>query len=70
MGTRNISARIPKHLLVRLDRVARSTKRNRSWLISKAIEDYVGGFEDAQTSLARLGDDRLTLSEVRKKPVS
>ena len=67
MSTRNISATVPQSLLERLDHVAQATERNRSWLISKAIESYLEELEDAEIALSRLGEERLTPRDLRKK---
>ena len=66
MSTKNISATLAPTLLKRLDDVARATERNRSWLISKAIESYLEELEDAKVALERLDEDRLSPRELRK----
>ena len=66
MSTKNISATLDPGLLKRLDKVAQATERNRSWLISKAIESYLEELEDAQIATERLHDKRLTPAQVRK----
>lgn len=67
MSKRNISATVDEDLLARLDAVAKETERNRSWIISAAIENYLEELEDLQIAKARLDEERLTPSELRKK---
>jgi predicted DNA-binding protein len=67
MSKRNISATVEEELLERLDAVAKETERNRSWLISNAIEAYLEDLEDLQLAKARLAEERLSPSEMRKK---
>lgn len=66
MSKRNISATVDEELLKRLDAVAKETERNRSWLISTAIEAYLEELEDLRIAKGRLDEDRLTPEEMRK----
>jgi predicted DNA-binding protein len=63
----NISATVSEDLLERLDVVAKETERNRSWLVSKAIEAYLDELEDVRIAKERLHEERLSPSEMRKK---
>jgi predicted DNA-binding protein len=67
MSKKNISATVSEDLLERLDAVAKETERNRSWLVSKAIEAYLEELEDLQIAKERLHEERLSPSEMRKK---
>ena len=67
MGKRNISATVDEELLERLDVVAKETERNRSWLISTAIETYLQELEDLRIAKGRLDEDRLSPAEMRKR---
>lgn len=67
MVKQNISASISKKLVDRLDALARETERNRSWLLSKAIETYLEELEDLQIARERIHDKRLNPSAMRKK---
>ena len=67
MSKQNISATIDEDLLKRLDAVAKETERNRSWLISNAIETYLEELEDLRIAKARLDEERLSAAEMRKK---
>ncbi len=67
MSKKNISATVSEELLERLDAVAKETERNRSWLVSKAIEAYLEELEDLQIAKERLHEERLSPSEMRKK---
>ena len=65
MGKQNISATLDSDLLARLDDLAQSTERNRSWLISKAIESYLEDLDDLRIAKARMSDLRLSPAELR-----
>lgn len=67
MAKRNISATVDEELLDRLDAAAKQTERNRSWIISAAIETYLEELEDLQIARARLDEERLSPAEMRKK---
>ncbi len=67
MSKRNISATVSEDLLDRLDAVAKETERNRSWLVSKAIEAYLEELDDVRIAKERLHEERLSPSEMRKK---
>jgi len=67
MGKRNISATVDEELLERLDAVAKETERNRSWLISTAIETYLQELEDLRIAKGRLDEDRLSPEEMRTR---
>lgn len=67
MSKQNISATLDEDLLERLDEVAQETERNRSWLISKAVEVYLEELEDLQIAKERLKEKRLSSTALRKK---
>ena len=67
MPKQNVSATVDKGLLRKLDELAEETERNRSWLISKAIESYLEDLEDLKVAKGRLADARLTPSGLRKE---
>lgn len=67
MTKRNISATVDERLLRRLDAVASETERNRSWLISNAIESYLEDLDDLRIAKERLDDERLDPSQMRRK---
>lgn len=67
MSKKNISTTLSEDLLERLDEVARETERNRSWLVSKAIEAYLEELDDVRIAKERLHEERLSPSEMRKK---
>ena len=67
MSKRNISATVDEELLKRLDAVARETERNRSWLISNALETYLDELEDLQIARERLDEERVDSQEMRKR---
>jgi predicted DNA-binding protein len=67
MSKKAISATLDPDLLDRLDAIVEETERNRSWLISKAIESYLEELEDIKIAKERMSDDRLSSAELRKK---
>ena len=67
MSKQNISATLDVETLKKLDSLAEETERNRSWLITKAVEYYIEELEDLRTAKERLNEDRLTPSELRKE---
>lgn len=67
MPKQSVSATLDSELLERLDTLAEETERNRSWLISKAVEIYLEELEDLRTAKERLHDKRLTPAALRKE---
>jgi len=53
---KSISARLPKELADRLDKIAKETERPRSYIIQKALEYYLEELADLQVALDRLYD--------------
>ncbi len=66
MSTQNVSATLDRDLLKKLDHLAEQTERNRSWLISKAVECYFEELEDLEIAKERLHDERLSPMALRK----
>lgn len=66
MPKQNVSATIDDVLAKRLDSMARETERNRSWLISRALECYFEELEDVRIAKERLQEQRLTPVQLRK----
>lgn len=67
MGKKAISATLDPDLVDRLDAIVEETERNRSWLISKAIEAYLEELEDIRIAKERMSDDRLSSAELRNR---
>ena len=65
MPTQSVSATLERDLLGRLDALAEETERNRSWLISKAVEVYLEELEDLRIAKERLHDERLRVPRRR-----
>ncbi len=64
-----ISLRLPENILVPLDELAKFTERPRTFLIKKALENYINEYADYQIALDRLRDkdDKIISSlELRK----
>lgn len=51
-----ISLRLPEKILKSLDRVAKVIDRPRTYLIKKALENYLAEYADYQIALDRLRD--------------
>ncbi len=67
MNKRAVSATLDADLVDRLDALVDETERNRSWLISKAVESYLEELEDLKIAKQRMSDERLSSAELRKK---
>ncbi len=67
MNKRAVSATLDRDLVDRLDALVEETERNRSWLISKAVESYLEELEDLKIAKERMSDERLSSAELRKK---
>ena len=52
MSTQTV--RLPEELALRLERIARSTRRSKSSFIIEALEVYLNEREDLETALARV----------------
>jgi RHH-type rel operon transcriptional repressor/antitoxin RelB len=71
-STDAISIRLPSALLKELEKIARSSDRPKSYLVRKAIEQYVDEHADYRLALERLrdSDDEIISSvELRKRLV-
>jgi RHH-type rel operon transcriptional repressor/antitoxin RelB len=65
----SLSVRLPKNLAYQLDRIAKETEKDRSFIIQKALESYIEDFADLQIALDRFhdkGDDVLSAKEMRE----
>ncbi len=70
MPTTAISLRLPDQIIKRLDALANSTKRSKSFLIKEALDKYLEEYGEYRESLDRLLDkeDKLIESaELRKR---
>ena len=66
----SISLRIPDDIHEQLEEIAEDTDRSKSYLIKKAIEQYLEEFADYQLALDRLNDkddDIISSKELRKR---
>jgi len=66
----SISVRLPESTAKALDELANATERPRTYLILKALENYLAEYADYQVALDRLRDkDDLVISaaELRKR---
>lgn len=52
----NVSIRIPRELIKRLEEVVRETERSRAFVVQKALEAYLDEYADLQVALDRLHD--------------
>ena len=51
-----ISVRLPDNVAKALGRVARETERSRSFVVQKAVENYLDDVADLQVAIDRLRD--------------
>lgn len=56
-----IGVRIPEEVVKRLDRLARKTKRSRSYYVRQAILDHIQDLEDYYLALSRQEDGQPTI---------
>ena len=66
----SVSLRLPDEIHEQLEDIAEDTDRSKSYLIKKAIEQYLEEYADYQTALDRLNDkDDVIISskELRKR---
>ena len=66
----SISLRLPEDVHEQLEEIAEDTDRSKSYLIKKAIEQYLDEFADYQLALDRINDkdDKIISSkELRKR---
>jgi len=64
-----VSVRLPEELVSQLDEVAGTTDRSKSYLIKKAIEQYLEDYVDLQIVYDRIHDPTdktITSAELRK----
>lgn len=52
----SISVRLPDAVAKKLGRIANETERSRSFVVTKAVENYLDDFADLQVALDRLRD--------------
>ena len=65
-----ISLRLPEHLLKPLDKLSENSERPRTYLIKKALENYLEEYQDYHIAMDRLHDKDdaiITPSALRKK---
>ena len=53
-----IGVRVPEEVVKRLDRLARKTKRSRSYYVRQAILDHIQELEDYYLALSRQEDNQ------------
>jgi RHH-type rel operon transcriptional repressor/antitoxin RelB len=65
-----ISLRLPENVLRPLDKLSEESERPRTYLIIKALENYLEEYEDYRIALERLhdkDDEAISPAEMRKK---
>lgn len=65
-----ISLRLPENLLKPLDKLSEDSERPRTYLIKKALENYLEECQDYQIAMERLhdkDDEIISPAELRKK---
>lgn len=69
----SVSLRLPEDIVTQLDDVAENIDRSKSYLIKKAIEQYLEEYADYQIALDRLNDkddEIISSKEMRKRLAS
>jgi len=69
----SVSLRLPEDIVTQLDEVAENIDRSKSYLIKKAIEQYLKEYADYQIALDRLNDkddEIISSKEMRKRLAS
>ena len=64
-----VTVRLPEELVHTLEHIAQDVDRSRSYLIKKAIEQYISEYADYQIALERLNDvtdEIVSSNEMRK----
>jgi RHH-type rel operon transcriptional repressor/antitoxin RelB len=65
-----ISLRLPENILKPLDKLSENSERPRTYLIKKALENYLDECQDYQIAMDRLRnkeDEIISPAELRKK---
>lgn len=66
-----VTFKAPEHLYERLEALAGKLDRNKSYLLRKAVEQYLEDEEDYMLALGRLAEDRpetrLTLDALKRR---
>jgi predicted DNA-binding protein len=59
-----ISVSLDEEIISRIDKVSRVSERTKSWIVKKAVENYLDEIENAEIAYNRLNDTEATyLSE-------
>ena len=69
----SVSLRLPENIATQLDEIANNIDRSKSYLIKKAIEQYLEEYVDYQIALDRLNDkddEIISSKEMRKRLAS
>ncbi len=53
---KNISLSLDERLIKKIDDVSRVSERTKSWLVNKAVENYLDEIEDTETAFQRSKD--------------
>ena len=59
--TIQIAVRVPEEVVKRLDRLARKTKRTRTYYVREAILEHIQDLEDYYLTLSRQEDNQPTI---------
>jgi RHH-type transcriptional regulator, rel operon repressor / antitoxin RelB len=65
-----ISLRLPENLLKPLNKLSHDSERPRTYLIKKAVENYLDEYQDYRIAVERLhdkNDEVISPSELRKR---
>ncbi|MFC2144758.1 ribbon-helix-helix protein, CopG family [Actinomycetota bacterium] len=66
---KNVSLSLDEKLIKKIDDVSRVSERTKSWLVNKAVENYLDEIEDTEAAFQRSKDpdsEFITEEELRK----
>ncbi len=66
---KNVSLSLDEKLIKKIDDICRASERTKSWLVNKAVENYLDEIEDTETAFQRskdLDSEFITEEELRK----
>lgn len=66
---KNVSLSLDEKLIKKIDDVCRVSERTKSWLVNKAVENYLDEIEDTETAFQRSKDpdsEFITEEKLRK----
>ena len=66
----SINTDLPNRLFKRLEKVSKETKKSQSYIVKKAIENYIYDYNDLNIALKRMNDDNDELVSLQDMRIS